>query len=339
MNRAVYRDVRFWLLALAFALIVAGLFLPRVKLTRDAYDTLAIVDITSSMNTHDLTLAGKPASRLDVIKDRLRYFVTNLPCQSKFGFGIFTTRRVFILFEPIETCANFASIDAAISGLNWRMAWEGDSHVTTGVHDAIATAEGLGAGLLFFTDGQESPPLHWSGMPAFSGEPGKVKGLLVGVGGKTLSPMTKYDDEGREVGTLEPDDVPQENRSGRPPPDAEQRPGYHPKWAPYGNARVDGTEHLSSVKEDHLRAIAAQTGLTYLYLDGGAPLLKAFETVAEPRAVVVATDIRPYPAALALTLLLILYGVLPLRDWLRQSKAHRIARSGQATVKLKEVSS
>jgi mxaL protein len=331
------RDIRFWLLALALALTVVGLFLPRVKLTREAYDTLAIVDVTSSMNTRDLNFAGKPIGRLDVIKDRLRYVVANLTCQSKFGLGIFTTRRVFILFEPIETCENFSSIDAAITGLNWRMAWEGDSYVTQGVHDAIAVAGNLDASLLFFTDGHESPPLHWTGMPDFPGEPGKVKGLLVGVGGKTLSPLPKYDDEGREVGVLEHNDVPQENRSGRPPPDAEQRPGYHPKWAPYGNAEVDGTEHLTSVKEDHLRAIAAQTGLTYVYLDGGSALLRSFEAAAEPREVVVATDIRPYPAALALFLLLILYGVLPLRDRLRQTTAPRVTPPRRPPNKLKEV--
>lgn len=338
MSRHVFSDIRFWLLAVALALLVGGLLLPRVKLTREAYDTLAIVDVTSSMNTRDLSLAGKPASRLDVVKDRLRYVAANLPCQSRLGLGIFTERRVFILFEPIETCEDFSSIEAAITGLNWRMAWEGDSYVTLGVHDAIAVADRLAANLLFFTDGQESPPLHWTGMPPFEGEPGKVKGLLVGVGGKTLSPLPKYDDQGHEIGVLEFNDVPQENRYGRPPPDAEQRPGYHPKWAPYGNAVVDGTEHLTSVKEDHLRAIAAQTGLSYFYLDGGAALLASFEATAAPREVVVATDIRPYPAGLALALLLILYGLLPLRDRLRGSAVERVARS-RPIPKLKEASS
>lgn len=340
MNRYFYRDIRFWLLAFAFALIVLGLFLPRAMLTRNAYDTLTIIDITSSMNTRDMTLNGKPASRLELIKDRLHSFVATLPCQSKFGLGIFTTRRVFILFEPVEVCANFASIDTAIKDLNWRMAWEGDSFVTLGVHDAIATADALGTNLLFLTDGHESPPLHWSGMPAFSGEPSKVKGLLVGVGDKAMSPLPKYDDEGREIGVLEYGDVAQENRYGRPPPDAEQREGYHPKWAPFGNAKLDGTEHLTSVKEEHLRTIAAQTGLTYFYLNGSASgLLKTFESVAEPREVVVATDIRPYPAALALLLLIILYGVLPLRDRLSMPTATGATRLRQSPQKLKEVSS
>jgi mxaL protein len=78
-----------------------------------------------------------------------------------------------------------------------------------------------------------------------------------------------------------------------------------------------GNEHLSSVKEEHLRAIAAQTGLDYAYLDGTEALLQAFEAAARPRNVVVATDVRPYPAGLALALLIVLFGALPLYERLR----------------------
>ncbi len=335
MTRPAFRDLRFWLLLAALALVLASLFLPRVKLTRAAYDTLAVIDITSSMNTRDLTLNGKPASRLDVIKDRLRKLVAELPCESRFGLGIFTERRVFVLFMPAETCANFADIDAAITGLDWRMAWEGDSHVATGIYDGVKVAGELGADLLFFTDGHEAPPLHWTGLPAFEGEPGEVKGLIVGVGANTLSPLTKYDNDGREIGVFAADEVPQENRYGPPPPDAESRPGYHPKWAPYGEP-VEGTEHLTSLKEEHLRTIAEKTGLDYVTLDGGSALLKALAASASPREVVVATDIRPYPAVFALLLLLIVYGLLPLLDRLR-ARAGRTSHQVQSPkVKLEE---
>ena len=123
--------------------------MPRIDLTRSAYDVVAIVDVTNSMNVRDLTRAGKPVSRLDFIKARLPEFVAELPCQSKFGLGIFSERRVFMLFEPVETCENFSSIDASLAELNWRMAWEGDSHVTDGVHDAIANAAALKADSVF----------------------------------------------------------------------------------------------------------------------------------------------------------------------------------------------
>jgi mxaL protein len=311
MIRARFNDPRLWLLLLSFLLVVATLFLPRVELTRKAYDVIAIVDITGSMNVRDLTRAGKPENRLDHVKERLSQFTAELPCQSKFGLGIFSERRVFILFEPVETCENFASIDASIAELNWRMAWEGDSHVTEGVHDAIANAASLNADLLFFTDGHEAPPLPYTGMPPFEGKPGEVKGLIVGVGGRSLSPIPKFDDSGREIGVYGENDVLQESRAGLPPPGAENRPGWHARNAPFG-AMPHGTEHLSSVKEEHLRAIAAQAGLDYAYLDGTEALLQAFEAAARPRNVVVATDIRPYPAGLALALLFVLFGAFPL---------------------------
>jgi mxaL protein len=318
MIRARLKDPRTWLLLSALALVVAALFLPRIKLTREAYDVIAIVDVTGSMNVRDLERDGKPVSRLDYIKERLPEFVAELPCQSKFGLGIFSERRVFILFEPVETCENFSSIDASIAELNWRMAWEGDSHVTEGVHDAIADAVGMNADLLFLTDGHEAPPLPYTGMPPFEGKKGEVKGLIVGVGGKSLSPIPKFDDAGREIGTYAEGDVLQESRAGLPPPGSENRPGYHPKWAPFG-AMPHGDEHLSSVKEEHLRAIAGQTGLSYAYFDGAEALVEAFEAAAKPREVVVATDIRPYPAGIALALLIMLYGALPLYEALRKA--------------------
>ena len=340
MISARLKDARTWLLLLALALVVAALFLPRVELKRNVYDIVAIIDVTGSMNVRDLELNGKPVSRLEYIKERLPEFVAELPCQSKFGLGIFSERRVFILFEPVETCENFSSIDSSISQLNWRMAWEGDSYVTNGVHNAIATVAGMKADVLFLTDGHEAPPLPYTGMPPFEGKKGEVTGLIVGVGGTTLSPIPKFDDAGREIGAYAEGDVLQESRAGLPPPGSENRPGYHPKWAPFG-AMPHGEEHLSSVKEGHLRAIAAQTGLSYTTLDGAEALLDAFEASARPREVAVATDIRIYPAGLALLLLFALYGLLPLYEALSKAgyAMPRPARAGSSNLKLKEAQS
>ena len=102
-----------------------------------------------------------------------------------------------------------------------------------------------------------------------------------------------------------------------------------------------GEEHLSSVKEGHLRAIAAQTGLSYTTLDGAEALLDAFEASARPREVAVATDIRIYPAGLALLLLFALYGLLPLYEALSKAgyAMPRPARAGSSNLKLKEAQS
>ncbi len=317
MNRPAFYELRFWLLAAAFGLIAAGLFLPRVRLTQEAYDAIAFVDITSSMNTRDLTLDGEPASRLDVIKDRLRGFVASLPCRSKFGLGIFTARRVFVLFEPVEVCENFSAINASLTGLDWRMAWEGNSYVAKGLFSAIALAKSLKADLIFLSDGHGAPPLPFSGIPPFEGERGEVSGLIGGIGGHTKTPLTKYDNEGHEIGTYDTQEVPQENRAGPPPPDAESRPGYHPKWAPFGNEVVDNGEHLAFIREPHLQELAGITGLDYVYVRSGENLVPALSRAVKPRRVAAATDVRAYPAALTLAFLILLYGLLPVLHAIR----------------------
>ena len=76
------------------------------------------------------------------------------------------------------------------------------------------------------TDGHEAPPLPpGAGLPPFEGTAGEVKGLIVGVGGHDKVPIPKFDNEGRAMGAYGPHDVPQENHSGPPPPDAEKPSG------------------------------------------------------------------------------------------------------------------
>jgi mxaL protein len=191
------------------------------------------------------------------------------------------------------------------------MAWEGNSFVAKGLYSAIDLAKSLGSDLVFFTDGHEAPPLPYSGLPPFVAKRGEVGGLVVGVGGSTHAPLTKYDYEGREAGSYGAQEVPQENRAGPPPPDAESRPGYHPKWAPFGNAVVNNNEHLAFIREPHLKELSRVTGLSYVRLEPDENLVPALAGAVKPRPVRVASDIRPYPAGLALAFLVILYGLIP----------------------------
>ncbi|WP_072396224.1 vWA domain-containing protein [Hyphomicrobium sp. CS1GBMeth3] len=303
------RDARLWVLIAAAVLTCLAIVLPRVKLTREVYDLVAVVDITASMNTRDMTVGGQTVSRIDAAKDTLGRLLADLPCQSRLGLGIFTERRSFLLFNPAEVCENFAPLETAIHELDWRMAWEGDSMVAKGFFHAATIAEDLKADLLFLTDGQEAPPLPAGGtmLPDFEGTPGKVKGLLIGVGGREKVPLAKFDDEGHEVGTYAADEVPQENRTGPPPPDAHLRPGYHPKWAPFGTDPPSGDEHLTSVRTEYLDTVAARIGFGRADLVDQPNLLEEIASHARPRPVAVAVDVRPVPAALALALLVGLY--------------------------------
>ncbi|XSG82989.1 MAG: VWA domain-containing protein [Methyloligella sp. ZOD6] len=334
LDRPAFRDLRFWLIAAALLVLIVGLLLPKFKMTREVYDIMAFVDITISMNTRDVEIGGETVSRLEAVKTILPKFVAGLPCQSRFGLGIFTERRDFVLFRPMEVCENFASIDASIESIDWRMGWDADSYVTKGVHRAIELAGRLDSSLMFLTDGHEAPPLPYTGMDPFEGKPGEVKGILVGVGGYELSPIPKFDDQGNEIGVYGPEDVLQESRFGMAPPSAKERPGYHPRNNPFGDM-VEGNEHLGQVKEEHLKALAAQTGLDYAHLENASRLVSEVERAAQPREVVVDTDVRPYPAALALLLLVLLYGLVPLKE--RFSRKAPASSSGQFPITIPKI--
>jgi mxaL protein len=187
------------------------------------------------------------------------------------------------------------------------MAWEGDSYIAEGIYKSIDLAQSLGADLVFLSDGQESPPLAYSGPPAFEGKPGQVRGLLVGVGDYGLSPIPKFDDYGFETGFLREEDVTQESRFGLPPPGADKRPGYNPRNAPFGAAAARGNEHLSSVREQYLQSMARKTGLGYAHLTTANALLAAIESRATPRYVPVVIDLTPWLAAAGCAALSALY--------------------------------
>jgi mxaL protein len=307
MSWPAFRDWRFWLLLASAACLAVALVRPRIAMTRQVVNILAVIDITGSMNVRDQTIGGKPVSRLDVVKRTLPQALAALPCQSRVALALFTERRSFLLMEPVEICANFASLQATIARLDWRMAWEGDSYIDKGLTHAIGIAEGLGADLLFLTDGHEAPPPPENWEEGFEACEGKVKGLIGGVGGYTPAPIPKFDPAGREVGFYNVDDVPHESRIGGPPKNAESREGWHPRNAPYGAAARQGTEHLSAVREDHLKLLAGKTGLAYAHVQDAEALSQALMGSAVPHTSQNVRDISAVPAALALAFLTAAY--------------------------------
>lgn len=319
MSPARLRDPRLLALVLAAAMLAAAFLFPRAITLRNGVDALIALDITGSMNARDYKIDGRPTSRLDVAKAALRGLVVDLPCPSRIALAIFTEREPFLLFEPIDVCENFAAIDAAIAGLDWRMAWEGDSRISAGLFRAIEMARRLRADLLFVTDGQEAPPLPAYGAPMFDGKRGEVAGLILGAGGHELAPIPKFDDRGREIGVIGAEEVPHESRFGLPPPGAEQREGFNARNAPFGGAMPIGTEHLTSVREPYLRELADATGLAYAHLDGPDGLAGALRGVARPREAQAPLDLRPAFASGALIGFAALFLVIPLveRAWAR----------------------
>ena len=322
MTRPDFRDPRLLLLAVALTLALLALVAPLAPIKRGSFDTLVVVDITGSMNTRDYNMAGRPVSRLEYVKATLRDVVAGLPCASRVALGVFSERRPFLLFEPIEVCANYAPLAGAIEALDWRMAWEGDSRIAAGLFRAIEMAHELKTDLVFLTDGQEAPPLPFSGAPPFEGRAGEVRGLIVGVGGYELSPIPKFDDNGREIGFYGAEDVPHDNRFGLPPPGSELREEYNARNAPFGSAVAVGVEHLSSVHEAYLQSLGEKTGLSYAHLTDSDRLLRTFETSATPQYRAFALSLRPLFGAMAGISLIALFILLPAFERLATRRKH-----------------
>lgn len=293
------RTVRLLLLSLGLVLALVAAQRPMVREERETYDVMLVVDVTGSMNARDTIVDGQPASRIESLRRRLGDFVRALPCGSKVGLSIFTERRAFALFDPVEVCDAHHAINESLARLDWRMAWEGDSRIAEGLFHALQMARLRSYDIVFLTDGQEAPPLPWTGGPTFDSEAGRVAGLVVGVGGTTPVPIPKFDDRGREVGFYTMEEIPQESRVGAPPPGAENRPGWHPRNNPYGEMPV-GTEHLTDLREPYLEELAAKVGLGYVRLGSGSDLVSAVARSARPHVVTSTRDLSPLFGAAAL---------------------------------------
>ena len=113
--------------------------------------------------------------------------------------------------------------------------------------------------------------------------------------------------------------MPHESRFGPPPADAESRPGFEARNAPFGGVAPKGTEHLS-VREPYLKSLADETGLAYVHMNGPSGLAEALAPIAVRRASPGFIDARPIAGALALAALLVVYVFFPVRERLRRAR-------------------
>lgn len=301
-----------WLLAGA-ALALALCFLqPSWPMQRALFDHVVVLDVTQSMNVRDMLLGGKPASRLEFAKQALRQSLVELPCGSKVGWAIFTEYRSFLLLAPLEVCANLGELRDSLDRIDGRMAWTGNSEIAKGLHAGISIAKQLPdhPDLVFVSDGQEAPPLDPRNRPPFGGQAGEVAGLVVGVGSLVPSRIPKVDPSGRALGFWEADEVLQSDprnkgRGGT----GEAMVGDAVEGVAASSA---GSEHLSSLREGHLKLLAGDTGLVYHRLTATQPFIDALTAPALARPV--AARLALSPALAGLALLLLVWRQLPRRN-------------------------
>ena len=206
-----------------------------------------------------------PFTRLALAKHNVIELLDDYPCGSEVGLALFTGHRSFVLFTPVEVCRHYGELRQLIAAIDWRMAWEARSEVTKGLHSALkaATLTGPDTAIVLLTDGHEAPPLNPEYRPSYRGVPGELTGLIAGVGGAVPVPIPKLDQYGRKMGYFGKDEVLQVDTFslGRYTSVDEALTGVAKTSV---QQRIDaGTEHLSSLREAHLRDLAKILELQY----------------------------------------------------------------------------
>lgn len=301
---------RTWITALVAACLVGAFIEPSIILQRPTYDYIITLDITQSMNTRDVVWDGAHVSRIQYAKHLLRDLLPRLPCGSRIGWAIFTEYRVFLLFTPVEVCANYDALEETLHRIDNDMAWAGGSQVARGLFAGLKAASEVPGrpDFVLITDGQEAPPINPEFRPEFGGTPGAVHGVILGVGGDRLSRIPIIGRDGRFLGYWAANQVPQTDAysAGRATSQANDLL-YNKAGQPIRPLPPSGTEQLSSLKAAYLRSLARETGLQYRRLDGPQTLFSTLTQRAFARPAWVRTPIGFAPAALALLLLVWLY--------------------------------
>jgi len=297
-------------LPLASALLLAlALVLPDFTLTRPVAQLIVVLDVSQSMNTPDCRLDRAPAalSRLACVKDALSDALRAMPCGAKLAWGVFSGNQTIVLAAPVEICTHRGELLQTLANLDWRINWDAGSRIGAALVSAmrvlptVPRETELVPGLVFITDGHEAPPVSPGNRRRFDDYAGKVQGVIVGVGGDSLTPIPKYDMDGNYLGEWGPDDVPQMDMSGYRA--LSSVPGE--KMAGEDDATPSGTEHLSSLKEDYLQLLAGDAKLEYRRLTRSADMLETLQAAPLRRPLPVDTNLRWIPALAAMILLLI----------------------------------
>lgn len=292
--------------ALLLALAVAD---PVVRLEQSRFHHVVVLDVTQSMDVPDMVLDGRPVSRLTLSRQSLAQALLALPCGSKVGLGLFTEYRSFLLLAPVEVCTHLVELRGTLEGIDGRLAWTGNSEVAKGLHAGLRIARELPEKptLVFVTDGHEAPPVNPRHRPRFDGEPGQVRGWVVGVGELNPSPIPKSDSAGRPLGYWGADEVLQTDtysrgRGGSVAGEQMVELDPTPPVVPLG--ATPGSEHLSGLRESYLQRLADETGLGYVRLSGPQTLVKALSDPALARPLEGSLPLKPGLASVALLFIL-----------------------------------
>jgi mxaL protein len=245
------------------ALVLLPVFLaPHWRLPGATYSYLFVIDVSESMNVRDVANAEPEESRLDRAKRSVIAALAALPCGSLAALALFAGSDTLVLFEPLEVCRHFPAIEQMVRRIDWRMAWDGDSRVEAAVLAALHEAGQRGLDLVFISDGDEAPHVDVPHMADLLAAQGKVKGMLVGVGGSQARPIPRLDADNQVIGYWTAVDAVREGFYPNLSELVKQAPS--PEALEASGALAEVQEHKSALNEEYLKLVAASAGLGYV---------------------------------------------------------------------------
>ena len=168
------------------------------------------------------------------------------------------------------------------------MRWANASEVGKGVYWAVRTAMNADAkpDVIFISDGQEAPPLDPNSSFSMPDDvqPGQIRGWILGAGSDTPLPIPHTDDEDRRAGYWNAHDVIQ--------------------LVSADGKRIVSAEHLSALREPHLKAIAERVGFSYATLTSPDSIAAAMLDPRFVRREKAPVDLYWLPVTVALLLLI-----------------------------------
>lgn len=300
LRHTIQNGAIFYILA-AIALLPVW-FDPQMKLNSLVQDTLFVIDISESMNVRDVDYPKPQTDRLTLAKIAVVESMASLPCGSRVSVALFAGDEAVVLFEPLEVCRHFPAIEQVVTGLDRRMRWIGDTLITKTVVTAIKEAQKRDLNLVFVTDGDEMPQRTNPYIDDLIKYRGKIKGILLGVGGDALQPIPKYNEKNEVVGYWTKEDAVLQ--------------GNYPSLLAYvrtlapGEQAVEGmldrvTEHTSSYNKKIMKAVSHAVGFQMAHIRTPQDAVKAVKNSDYQKYAMAERDARWIYGLIAAALVLI----------------------------------
>lgn len=300
LRQAWHNGALFFLLA---ALVLTPVwFNPVMQQPSVVQDTLFVIDISESMNVRDVEHPKPQSARLELAKSTVRMAMSQLPCGSRVSIALFAGDEVVVLFEPLEVCQHFSAIDQMVAQLDSRMRWIGDSWVIRALVGSIKEAQKLKMNIVFISDFDEMPHRTAPRLSDLLDVKGKVKGVLLGVGGEAPQPVPRLNGQQQIVSYWTQEEAVLEgNHPNLLAYIKELKPG---EKAPEGVLDEVG-EHLSAFSRPAMQAIAQAGAMEYFVIKSPDEVKNAINRTIYQKHTLAERDVRWVFALISLCLVLI----------------------------------